>query len=212
MQAFFGLIVGADNIAKTAPYLESFAAARGSASSIFRIIDRKTRIDAMSADGKVLNFGIRGHIRYEAVDFSYPSRPEAAVLRQLSVDIRAGQTVALVGSSGSGKSTCLQLLQRFYDPGAGGVCIDGSDIRQFNIAWLRSNIGVVGQEPVLFSTTIGENIRYGKPDASDKEVENAAKDSGAHDFIARLPNVSVRRCDGVAVADVANTQCGQRFT
>lgn len=101
--------------------------------------------------------------------------------------IRAGQSVALVGNSGNGKSTCLQLLQRFYDPDDGQVLIDDCDIRTMNINVLRSNMATVGQEPILFSTTIGENIRYGKPDANDKDVVAAAQQSGAHDFIAKLP-------------------------
>lgn len=144
----------------------------------------------MSSDGKIINFGIKGDIEFDEVIFSYPSRPEVEILRGLSAKISAGQTVALVGSSGNGKSTCLHLLQRFYDPHNGEILIDDTDIRQFNISWLRSNIALVGQEPVLFSTSIGDNIRYGKPDATDKEVENAAKDSGAHEFISRLPQVN----------------------
>lgn len=100
-----------------------------------------------------------------------------------------GETVALVGSSGNGKSTCIQLLQRFYDPIEGRIFIDGHDIKQFNLSWLRSNLAVVGQEPVLFATTIEENIRYGKPDASQKEIEDAAKSAGAHDFIIQLQDV-----------------------
>lgn len=105
----------------------------------------------------------------------------------MNLRIRAGETVALVGNSGNGKSTCLHLLQRFYDPAKGEVLIDDSDISEININSLRSNIASVGQEPVLFSITIGENIRYGKPDASDLEVMEAARSSGAHDFIVRLP-------------------------
>lgn len=105
----------------------------------------------------------------------------------MNLEIEAGQSVALVGDSGNGKSTCLQLLQRFYDPDDGQVEIDGCDIRAMNINTLRSNIATVGQEPVLFSTTIGDNIRCGKPDASDKDVVAAAQMSGAHDFIANLP-------------------------
>lgn len=103
------------------------------------------------------------------------------------MDINAGETIALVGNSGNGKSTCLQLLERFYDPDQGDIIIDGCDIKQLNLDFLRSSIASVGQEPVLFSTTIGENIRYGNPEASDKEVIAAAKDSGAHDFIVNLP-------------------------
>lgn len=109
------------------------------------------------------------------------------ILRGIDLEIQQGTTVALVGNSGNGKSTCLQLLQRFYDPDDGQILIDNCDIRTLNINVLRSNIATVGQEPVLFSTTIGENIRYGWPDATDQDVVAAAQQSGAHDFIARLP-------------------------
>lgn len=105
----------------------------------------------------------------------------------LNLKIVAGQTVALVGNSGNGKSTCLHLLQRFYDSNEGSILIDDCDIRSLNISSLRSCIASVGQEPVLFSTTIAENIRYGKPDASYQEIVAAARDSGAHDFISCLP-------------------------
>lgn len=108
----------------------------------------------------------------------------------MSLKISAGQTVALVGSSGNGKSTCLQLLQRFYDPDEGNITIDGLDIRNLNVSSLRSKIAMVGQEPVLFSTTIGENIRYGNPCATDKEIASAAQEAGAHNFISKLPQVS----------------------
>lgn len=111
------------------------------------------------------------------------------ILNGLSTRVSNGETVALVGSSGNGKSTCIQLLQRFYDPIEGRIFIDGNDIKQFNLSWLRSNLAVVGQEPVLFATTIEENIRYGKPDASQKEIEDAAKSAGAHDFIIQLQDV-----------------------
>lgn len=170
--------------------METFAAARGAATSIFNIIDRKPKIDAMSTGGKVMNFGIKGDIHFNNVVFNYPSRSDVSILRGLTTSITAGETVALVGSSGNGKSTCLHLLQRFYDPLSGEIYIDGHNIKHFNISWLRSNIALVGQEPVLFSTTIAENIRYGNPDATDKEVESAAKDSGAHDFVSKLPDVS----------------------
>lgn len=104
------------------------------------------------------------------------------------MEIEGGQSVAIVGHSGNGKSTCLQLIQRFYDPDDGKILIDGNDTRSININSLRSRIATVGQEPVLFSTTIGENIRYGKPDATDSEMILAAQNSGAHDFISRLPH------------------------
>jgi ATP-binding cassette subfamily B (MDR/TAP) protein 1 len=100
-----------------------------------------------------------------------------------------GQTVALVGSSGCGKSTVVQLLQRFYDPLSGTVYIDGIDIRQLNVKWLRRHIGIVSQEPVLFATTIGENIRYGRDGVTQEEIEKAAMDANVHDFISKLPLV-----------------------
>lgn len=110
------------------------------------------------------------------------------ILRDFNLTIKPGETVALVGFSGNGKSTCLQLLQRFYDPVKGDVLLDGHSITSINIESLRSCIATVGQEPVLFSTTIAENIRYGNPTATDDDVVEAAKSSGAHEFILKLSN------------------------
>lgn len=154
---------------------------------MFNIIDRVPKIDAMSDDGEKTSVGIEGNIEFRNIVFSYPSRPDVPILRNMNITVSAGQTVAITGSSGNGKSTCLHLLQRFYDPDAGQVLIDGSDIKHLNITVLRSHLSLVGQEPVLFSTSIVENIRYGKPDASEKEIIAAAQDAGAHNFISRLP-------------------------
>ena len=98
--------------------------------------------------------------------------------------------MALVGGSGSGKSTCVQLVQRFYDALDGQVLIDGDDVKDLNLGWIRDNIGVVGQEPVLFGCSIKDNIKYGNHDATDQEIEDAVKNANAFDFIAKLPNVS----------------------
>jgi ATP-binding cassette subfamily B (MDR/TAP) protein 1 len=103
--------------------------------------------------------------------------------------VKQGQTIALVGSSGSGKSTCVQLLQRFYDPDAGEIFIDGKQINEYNLKWLRQHIGVVSQEPILFQTTIRQNILFGHHSATDEEIHYAAKMANAHDFIMTLPNV-----------------------
>ncbi|KAM8710574.1 hypothetical protein ACLKA7_017231 [Drosophila subpalustris] len=181
-----GIIVGANQLSRTSPFLETFAMARGSASAIYDVIDRVSAIDPLSKAGKILNYGLKGSIEFRDVFFQYPARKDIIVLRGLNVIVKAGQTVALVGSSGCGKSTCVQLLQRFYDPVFGQVLLDGEDVRKYNLKWLRSNIAVVGQEPVLFQGTIGENIRYGKPEATQKEVEDAAKAANAHDFIIAL--------------------------
>ena len=112
---------------------------------------------------------------------------DAPVLNRISLSIKAGSTVALVGSSGCGKSTCIQLLQRFYDPLDGEVTIDGLNIKKFNLNCLRSTIGVVNQEPILFQTTIAENIRMGREGVSSEDIVNASKDANAHDFIMTLP-------------------------
>lgn len=123
----------------------------------------------------------------EKVDILFLSNDSLQILRGLNLEIKAGESVAIVGHSGNGKSTCLQLLQRFYDPDKGAISVDGVDTRSMDVNLLRLSIATVGQEPILFSTTIGENIRYGKPNASDKEVIEAAQSAGAHDFIVRLP-------------------------
>jgi len=113
------------------------------------------------------------------------------ILNGLSMRANKGETVALVGASGCGKSTVVQLVQRFYDPLEGCVEIDGIDIRKLNIKWLRNNIGVVSQEPVLFAKTIAENIRYGRDGITQQDIEKAAADANAHDFISELPQVCV---------------------
>ncbi|MEQ2314167.1 Multidrug resistance protein 1, partial [Ameca splendens] len=131
---------------------------------------------------------IKGNIEFKNIHFSYPSRPDVKILDKMSLSVSSGQTMALVGSSGCGKSTTIQLLQRFYDPQEGSVSIDGHDIRSLNVCYLRGTIGVVSQEPILFATTIAENIRYGRPDVTQEEIEQAAKEANAYEFIMNLPD------------------------
>ncbi|NXM37992.1 MDR1 protein, partial [Gymnorhina tibicen] len=131
---------------------------------------------------------IKGNLEFKNVYFNYPSRPDVEILKGLNLKINSGQTVALVGGSGCGKSTTVQLIQRFYDPKEGMVTIDGQDIRTLNVRYLREVIGVVNQEPVLFATTIAENIRYGREDVTMEEIEKATKEANAYDFIMKLPN------------------------
>ena len=116
------------------------------------------------------------------------------VLQNFTLSIKMGQTLALVGSSGCGKSTILTLIERLYDPLMGSLSLDGTDLKDLNIRWLRSQIGIVSQEPVLFDATIAENIRYGANfrDVSDAEVEEAARTANIHDFIKSLPKVCNR--------------------
>jgi ATP-binding cassette subfamily B protein len=128
-----------------------------------------------------------GRIQFDAVRFRYPSRPETAALDDFAITISPGETVAFVGPSGAGKSTTFQLLLRFYDPSAGRVLIDGVDIAHARPGDVRRLIGLVPQETVLFGATARENIRYGKPDASDADVEAAARAAGADEFLRALP-------------------------
>ena len=130
---------------------------------------------------------LRGEIAFEGVGFAYPTRPGAAVLSGIGLHIRPGETVALVGPSGAGKTTILQLILRFYDPEAGRITLDGIDLRDMARADFRGAMALVPQDPVIFSTSARENIRFGRPDATDAEVEAAARAAAAHDFIARLP-------------------------
>lgn len=134
-----------------------------------------------------------GNIEFRNVSFNYPSRPDVSIFKDVSYQISSGSTVALVGSSGCGKSTSLHLIQRFYDPLSGLIIIDDRDIKQYNLKWLRTHIGVVNQEPILFATTIKENIRFGKDDATDDEIVWAAKNANAHDFIMELPDVLIAK-------------------
>jgi len=129
-----------------------------------------------------------GRISFKNVNFNYPSRPDQAALKDFSLDIEPGETVAIVGPSGAGKSTSFQMLLRFYDPGTGSVEIDGIDIAQLSPTALRQQIGLVPQETVLFGDSARENIRYGKPEADDFAVEQAAASAAADEFIAALPD------------------------
>ncbi|XP_009569142.2 ATP-dependent translocase ABCB1 isoform X2 [Cuculus canorus] len=184
---FFSVIVGTFSIGQAAPNLESMAKARGAAYEVYQIIDKKRPIDSSSKDGYKPDKLI-GEIEFRNIHFSYPSRPDVKILKGLNLKVQTGKTIALVGASGCGKSTTVQLLQRFYDPVEGEIVLDGRDIRTLNVKWLRENIGIVSQEPVLFATTIAENIRYGREDISDTEIEQAAKEANAFDFISRLPD------------------------
>uniref|UniRef100_A0A3Q1EA68 ATP-binding cassette, sub-family B (MDR/TAP), member 4 n=1 Tax=Acanthochromis polyacanthus TaxID=80966 RepID=A0A3Q1EA68_9TELE len=187
LTVFFTVLIGAFTLGQTSPNIQTFASARGAAHKVYAIIDHNPTIDSYSEDGFKPDL-IKGDIEFKNIDFSYPSRPDVQILHNLSLDVKNGQTIALVGSSGCGKSTTIQLLQRFYDPQEGAVYIDGHDIRSLNVRYLREMIGVVSQEPILFATTITENIRYGRPDVTQEEIEQAAKEANAYDFIMNLPD------------------------
>lgn len=133
-----------------------------------------------------------GSIEFKDVDFAYPTRPDVQVLKKLDLKIEPGKKIALVGASGCGKSTSIGLIERFYNALAGKIQIDGHDIESLNLKWLRSQLGLVSQEPVLFGRSIGENIIYGMDrQVSQEEIEKAAKDANIHSFISSLPKVCV---------------------
>ncbi|AMY70639.1 ABC transporter transmembrane domain-containing protein [Frigidibacter mobilis] len=129
----------------------------------------------------------RGEIAFEGVRFQYPSRPDVSALEGVDLLVHPGETVALVGPSGAGKTTVIQLIQRFYDPQAGRVTLDGIDLRDMDRADFRQDIALVPQDPVIFATSARENIRFGRPGASDAEVEAAARAAVAHEFLSALP-------------------------
>ncbi|XP_003782856.1 multidrug resistance protein 1 [Otolemur garnettii] len=187
LTVFFSVLIGAFSIGQASPSVEAFANARGAAFEVFKIIDNKPNIDSFSENGHKPD-NIKGNLEFRNVHFSYPSRKDVQILKGLSLTVQSGQTVALVGNSGCGKSTTVQLMQRLYDPTEGMVSIDGQDIRTINVRYLREITGVVSQEPVLFATTIAENIRYGREDVTMEEIEKAVKKANAYDFIMKLPH------------------------
>ncbi|CAF4260421.1 unnamed protein product, partial [Rotaria sordida] len=155
-----------DYLSITGPVFQSFSEARGAAASVFRLIDEGNdasvnEIDVWKENTEAID-NINGDIEFDNINFSYPSRKDVEVLRNLSLLVRAGQTTALVGSSGCGKSTCISLFLRYYEPSSGRIMIDGRPITDYNVKQLRQNIGVVSQEPILFGMSIYENIRFGK--------------------------------------------------
>ncbi|CAM8944854.1 unnamed protein product [Rhodiola kirilowii] len=153
----------------------------------FQTLDRRTEIDpdVPTAQGPGT---IDGLIEFQEVSFSYPLRPEVVVLNNFNLKIEAGSNVALVGPSGSGKSSVLALILRYYDAGQGKLLIDGKDIKQYNLRWLRSQIGMVQQEPLLFSSSIRENITYGSDGTSESEMMEASREANIHEFISGLPD------------------------
>jgi ATP-binding cassette subfamily B protein len=161
-----------------------FMKASGSAERIFELMDRTP---AIPPTGGAELPEIEGRVAFEGVTFSYPARRDVAVLRGIDLTIRPGEVVALVGPSGAGKSTIAALLTRLYDPDRGRVLVDGHDLKDLSPDGLRKRIGVVAQEPILFSCSVADNIRYGKAGATDAEIEAAARTANAHEFVSRFP-------------------------
>ncbi|KAL1137859.1 hypothetical protein AAG570_009555 [Ranatra chinensis] len=188
-RVFFALSFCATALGNNSAYYQDFTKAKVAARNIFELITVKSDVDPMSDYG--VKPDIKGKITFRNVKFCYPNRESISVLDNLNLTISPGETIAIVGGSGCGKSTIVSLIERFYTPNSGEILIDDADIRVMNLAYLRSVIGLVGQEPVLFDCSLKENILYGaialrKP-IMDHEIIKAAKMANIHDFIASLP-------------------------
>ncbi|PNY14952.1 ABC transporter B family member 19-like protein, partial [Trifolium pratense] len=183
---FFGVNVGGRGLALALSYFAQFAQGTVAASRVFYVIERIPEIDPYNPEGRKLS-SVRGRIELKNVSFAYPSRPDSLILNSINLVFPSSKTLALVGASGGGKSTIFALIERFYDPIEGIITLDGHDLRTLQVKWLRDQIGMVGQEPILFATSILENVMMGKDDATKEEAISACIAADAHNFISKLP-------------------------
>lgn len=190
------VIIGAFSLGNVAPNAQAFTSSLAAAAKIFSTIDRTSPLDPTSSAGLIPTEEVHGAVELRNIKHIYPSRAEVVVMKDVSLLVPAGKTTALVGPSGSGKSTVVGLVERFYDPVGGNVYLDGHDISKLNLRWLRHQIALVSQEPVLFATTIYGNIKHGligsrfEEEAEEQQSEriyNAARMANAHEFISGLP-------------------------
>ena len=182
----FGILHAGVGIGQSVSYIESLNLAMSAAEKVFEVINRKPLIDSNGDQGAKPDKFL-GHIKFQDVSFSYPSRADIKVLNKFNLEIPQGKTVALVGPSGCGKSTCIQLLQRFYDPDSGIILIDGRNLKDLNVGWVRDQIGIVAQEPVLFDCSIRDNLCLANLGASENEIKKACQEANAFQFIENLP-------------------------
>ncbi|KAI0267305.1 P-loop containing nucleoside triphosphate hydrolase protein [Gloeopeniophorella convolvens] len=195
INVIMAVLIGSFSLALMAPELQAITHGRGAAAKLWATIDRVPSIDSASEAG-MKPAKVTGQITLENVNFNYPARPDVPIVKNLSLSFPAGKTAALVGASGSGKSTVISLVERFYDPLSGVVRLDGVDLRDLNVKWLRSQIGLVSQEPTLFATTIRGNVEHGlintphehaSPEEKLKLVKEACTKANADGFISKLP-------------------------
>ncbi|KAL2828556.1 P-loop containing nucleoside triphosphate hydrolase protein [Aspergillus pseudoustus] len=208
------VLIGSQALTLVAPFLGEVSKTSAAAQDLFDVIDRESKMDSLSMQGSALPL-VTGHISLRNISFAYPSRPTVKVLDDLSLDFAAGKTTAIVGSSGSGKSTILALISRWSDAESGTITLDGQNIRNLNIRSLRGHIGSVQQEPVLFSDTIFNNVSHGffgtdkdhLPEVTKRAlVAKACEDAFAHDFIQKLPD----QYDTLVGGDAGLLSGGQR--
>ncbi|KAF4999995.1 hypothetical protein FGRMN_2076 [Fusarium graminum] len=199
------VVIAAVQLTQLTPYTIDFSRAMSGAAQLFTLIDRASTIDPLSKDGETPSETV-GHVELENISFAYPTRPGITVLENFSLNVPAGKVTALVGQSGSGKSTIVGLLERWYNPKSGTIKLDGRPIDQLNLNWLRRNVRLVQQEPVLFEGSVFDNIKHGligtewenaSTEQQMERIQEAAKMAFAHDFIKELP-------------DGYNTEIGQR--
>lgn len=155
----------------------------GAAGKVFEYLDRKPQV---STEGKLKPDQLSGHVSFRHLNFAYPAYPNKTVLQDFSLELKSGQMTALVGPSGEGKSTCVSLLERFYEPQDGEILLDNEPLKSYDHHFLHKKIAVVNQEPVLFSGSIRDNIAYGLADCSLDEIQEAARKANAHDFIKQM--------------------------
>lgn len=188
------IIMGTTSIAGALAFAPNFQKGMSAAHKIYRLLTRQPKIidSALALQTTDKSWICEGNVSFEKVEFTYPTRSQIKVLRELSCEFPKGQKIALVGPSGCGKSTCIQLLQRFYDVDSGKVAIDRYDVRHLRLETLRKQMGIVSQEPVLFDRTMRENIAYGDNTRAVNMIEiiDAAKKANIHNFISSLPLVS----------------------
>ncbi|KAJ6430826.1 hypothetical protein OIU84_018352 [Salix udensis] len=188
-RVFFALTMASVGISQTSSLSPDLMKAKAAVASVFAILDQNSKIDSSNDSGTEIE-NLKGEIEFQHVNFKYPTRPDVQIFRDLCLKIRSGKTVALVGESGSGKSTVISLLQRFYDPDSGAIKLDGFEIQKLQIKWLRQQMGLVSQEPLLFNDTIRANIAYGKEgDATEAEIIAASELANASKFISGLQQV-----------------------
>lgn len=187
VRVFFVIIYSSFAVAQTIALAPDILKGSQALASVFSILNRRTKIDANDPKAMTVDV-VRGDVEFKGVNFAYPTRPNIFVLKQFNMKVDAGKSLALVGKSGCGKSSVISLIERFYDPISGCILVDGEDIRRINLKSLRRFIALVAQEPILFATSIYENILYGLDNASEQEVHCAAKAANIHGFISDLPN------------------------